>query len=115
MRVMILAIAMASCSMPAFAARDDNAYGAIVQRDYVAAERALVADRKIFPKAPELMLNLAVVYQQTGRTADARTLYYSVLAVPDVSMELSADRTASSHAIARTGLRKLDGVQLSAR
>ena len=82
---------------------------------YSDAERTLQQGLRVHPGRPELMLNLAAVYARTGRAADARALYERVLAQDEILMDLSADRTAGSHAIARAGLRRLEPVQYTAR
>jgi hypothetical protein len=94
-------------------AGDRNGAGAIVAGDYTKAERMLVTERRIFPTRPELMLNLAAVYRQTGRQAEARALYADVLAHEDMLMEMLNRRTVSSHAIARASLARL--TQVAAR
>ena len=68
----------------AASAQQRNAPQLIAAGDYRAAEQQLDADRKIFPQEPELLLNLAAVYQYTGRTEQARALYRQILAQPDV-------------------------------
>lgn len=80
----------------------------IAKGDFSGAERVLVQELRIHPGRPELLLNLAAVYARTGRQADARTLYRQVLSQDNVLMDLSADRTAGSHAVAVAGLRQLD-------
>ncbi|WP_213980285.1 tetratricopeptide repeat protein [Sphingomonas sp. dw_22] len=79
------------------------------------AEQKLLAGLRADPDRPELLLNLAAVYVQTGRASEARALYSKVLAQDDVLMDISAERTAGSHAIAQTGLKRIDAVQFSAR
>lgn len=95
------------------AAADRNAASAIAGGDYAKAERTLLAERRIFPRRPELMLNLAAVYRQTGREAEARALYADVLAREDVPMDMLDQRTTSSHAVARASLARL--TQVAAR
>lgn len=82
---------------------------------YDKAEAKLSAALQANPDRPELLLNLAAVYSQTGRAAEARALYARVLAQEDVLMDLPNDRVVGSHAIARKGLGRLDSIQLSAR
>ena len=94
---------------PALAQDGDRvASAAIEQGDFVGAEKVLLQELRIHPGRPELLLNLATVYAKTGRQAEARTLYRQVLAQSDVLMDLPADRTAGSHAVAVAGLRRLD-------
>lgn len=87
----------------------------IAQGDYSEAESKLLAELRIHPGRPELLINLAAVYAKTGRVDAARSLYTKVLSKDDVLMDLRADKTAGSHALAQLGLRRLDTVQFSAR
>jgi thioredoxin-like negative regulator of GroEL len=98
-------------------AQEDRAVASadIVNGAYNRAEQKLLAELRVHPNRPELLLNLAAVYVQTGRETEARTLYSQVLAQADVLMDLSAQRTAGSHAIAQNGLKRIDAVQFSAR
>jgi len=90
---------------------DRTASTAIEQGDFAGAEQTLTQELRIHPDRPELLLNLATVYARTGRKGEARTLYRQVLAQDDVLMDLSADRTAGSHAVAVAGLRRIDDVR----
>lgn len=112
MRVVLLGLALLTASGAAQAA-DRTATAAIVAGDYIQAERTLAAERRIFPRRPELMLNLAAVYRQTGRAAEARALYADVLTREDSPMDMVNQRTVSSHAVARAGLVNL--TQVAAR
>ncbi|MEI9850851.1 MAG: tetratricopeptide repeat protein [Sphingomonas sp.] len=111
MRTVLLGLAiaapMALSALPAQAQGDAAASTAIARGDFTRAERDLLAELRIHPDRPELLLNLAAVYSRTGRQAEARGLYEKVLAQSEVLMDLDADRTAGSHAIARIGLRRL--------
>jgi len=116
MRLSLFTVSLVALAMPfAAGAQQRTAYQHIAAGDFSTAEQTLIAERRIFPQRPELMLNLAAVYQQTGRAEQARALYDQVLSQPDVVMDVSAERTAGSHAIARNGLRRLPGVQMSSR
>lgn len=109
------AVPLVALALPASAQDRGLATTQIATGAYADAEKALAAELRIYPNRPELLLNLAAVYAKTGRAAQARALYGAVLAQDDVLMDLPADRTAGSHAIARTGLARLDRVQFSAR
>ena len=74
---------------------------------FTAAAKRIEAERRIFPERPELMLNLAVAYAQTGRIADARTLYSEVLQRPVVAMDMPNGAVVSSHDVATRGLSRL--------
>ncbi|MEN2785632.1 tetratricopeptide repeat protein [Sphingomonas qilianensis] len=116
MRIALFTLAAVAAATPlAAGAQDRTGYSQIAAGDLATAERTLVAERRIFPQRPELLLNLAAVYQRTGRLEQARALYDMVLTQPDVAMDVPADRTAGSHDIARNGLRHLAGVQMSSR
>jgi Flp pilus assembly protein TadD len=115
---LVLAAPLALVAMPAQAQTNDrfttNASASIATGNYDKAERALAQQLRHRPDQPELLLNLAAVYSRTGRAAEARALYQRVLAQKDISMDLVSDRAAGSHAIARTGLRRLDMAQRTA-
>lgn len=113
MRVLLAGLALvaplALIAAPAQATEGDRAASAAIEQgDFAGAERILLQELRIHPGRPELLLNLATVYSRTGRQAEARVLYRQVLAQSDVLMDLSADRTAGSHAVAVAGLRRLD-------
>jgi Tetratricopeptide repeat len=86
---------------------DPLATGAISSGDYATAERRLTAERRVYRDRPEILLNLAAVYARTSRVDDARSLYETVLAREPVLMDLTAERTASSHELAASGLQRL--------
>jgi thioredoxin-like negative regulator of GroEL len=116
MRMSLFTLSVVALVTPSAAgAQQRTAYQQIAAGNFSKAEQTLVAERRIFPQRPELMLNLAAVYQQTGRAEGARALYEAVLNQPEVMMDVSAERTAGSHAIARNGLRRLPGVQMTSR
>ena len=77
---------------------------AIARGAYHDAEATLVKQLRVNPGRPELQLNLAAVYTETGRGTQARILYNQVLAEPEVEMSLQSGRASGSHAIARAGL-----------
>lgn len=113
--LVILAAAPLVAALPVHAQDSSVASTQIVQGDYSAAEAKLLDALRASPERPELLLNLAAVYAKTGRTNEARSLYTRVLSSDNVLMDLSAQRTAGSHAIAQRGLSRLDAVQFSAR
>ena len=100
----LFVLATLGAAAPALAAPSDRAersgYSAIVSGDLDMAERRLVAERRIFPQRPELMLNLASVYHRTGRESDAHALYAQVLDRPAVAMDLPSGAVVSSHELA---------------
>jgi len=99
----LIVIGLVGLATPAIAA-DRNGYSQIAAGNLSAAERRIVAERRIFPDRPELMLNLAAVYRNTGRDAQARALYTAVLDRPAVAMDLPSGAVASSHDVAARAL-----------
>lgn len=97
------------------AASDRTGYQAIAAGDFATAERTLVAERRIFPSRPELMLNLAAVYAKTGRATEATTLYREALSAEPVLMDLPNGKTISSHAVAERGLARLSPTMVATR
>lgn len=102
-------------AIPAQAQVSAVASAQIQRGAYDKAEQTLLAGLRTDPDQPELLLNLAAVYIQTGRTSEARALYARVLRQEDVLMDITTDRAVGSHAIAKTGLRRIEAVQFSAR
>lgn len=102
--------ALAQAGLDETGRAEQTGFSAIAAGHFAQAERRISAERRIFPDRPELMLNLAAVYSRTGREAQARTLYTSVLQRPDVLMDLPGGDTASSHALAQAGLRRSSGM-----
>jgi Tfp pilus assembly protein PilF len=75
-----LAVALAGCATMT----EDNrlatsGYEYIEKGDMSAAERELNAALDANPDNPYALLNLGVVYEQTGRTGDARDQYLRVI------------------------------------
>ncbi len=107
-------IVAAALATPALA-NDRTGYQSIATGDLGSAEATLVAERRIFPDRPELMLNLAAVYGRTGRVDAARALYVEVLARPAVSMLMPSGAATSSHAVAERGLARVVPAVLATR
>ncbi|MEG3160146.1 tetratricopeptide repeat protein [Sphingomonas sp. LB2R24] len=107
-KTVLFVLATLGAVTPALAAPsatvDRTGYTAIAAGDLSTAEQRIVAERKIFPQRPELMLNLASVYHRTGRESEARALYAAVLARPAVAMDLPSGAVLSSHDIASRAL-----------
>lgn len=106
----LLIVAVALASTPVWAG-ERTAVEAITTGDLQGAERTLVAERRIFPDRPTLMLNLAAVYARTGRAEPARELYGEVLGRAPVAMDMPSGSVVSSHDVARLGLRRLGGLR----
>ncbi|MCP3732261.1 tetratricopeptide repeat protein [Sphingomonas sp. MG17] len=120
MRVAIASLVLAAplALIPAAQAeRVEGPYAhATIQRgDYAAAERKLLAEARVFPNKPEILLNLAAIYAKTGRVSEARALYNRVLALQPVAMDVVDGQIAPSHLIAGRGIRQLDAAQMAAR
>jgi hypothetical protein len=107
-KTVLFALATFGAATPVLAGQsvtvDRTGYRAIVAGDLAAAEQRIVAERKIFPQRPELMLNLASVYYRTGRESEARALYAAVLDRPAVAMDLPSGAVVSSHDLASRAL-----------
>lgn len=112
--VLLSGAALAGISGAALA-QDHTGYAAIATGEYAKAERTLVAERRIFPERPALMLNLAAVYRHTGRTTEARTLYQAVLDRPDELMDMPDSQIVGSHALADAGMQLLTTQSIASR
>ena len=112
--MLLKAAALAALMATGAAAQDFSGAAALARGDYAAAERAIAAQQRLFPRDADLLINLAQVYARTGRTAEAARLYREVAAQPDDALDLPDGRVASSHALAGKGLQRLT-VALAAR
>jgi hypothetical protein len=77
-------------------------FAALASGDYAAAERQLAGAEASSDAAK--MLNLAEVYRQTGRAADARGLYLKVLNTADARLVLEDRSIVTAHSVARAML-----------
>lgn len=114
MRTMLFVALAAGLAAPSVA-RDRTGFLAISAGDYQKAEERLIVERRIFPRRPELMINLATVYARTDRLAEAATLYRAALDTAPVEMVLPDGSTASSRTIAQRGLDSLGGTTVALR
>ena len=57
----------------------DEAFDLILKEDYEQAEATLEVARSINPDNPYVLLNLGVVYQNTGRIEKAREMYVRII------------------------------------
>ncbi|WP_181814682.1 tetratricopeptide repeat protein [Sphingomonas aracearum] len=94
---------------------DHNGAAQIAQGDYPAAERVLVRSLKVDANDPELLLNLATVYARTDRADRARALYQQVLAAPDERLAVGGGDVLRAHALAQSGLQRLQPLNLASR
>ena len=104
--VALVGVALTVAAVPAVA-KDRLGHSAISAGDLRSAEASLNGERSIFPRRPEVMLNLAVVYARTGRLAEARALYGAVLERDAIAMQTADGGEVSSHVIAERGLARL--------
>ncbi|OWK32910.1 tetratricopeptide repeat protein [Sphingomonas mucosissima] len=114
MRIMLFLSLAAGLAAPALAT-DRTGYKAIAAGDYQKAEETLLVERRIFPRRPELMINLATVYARTGRVAEAAALYRAAMQVEPVEMMLPDGMVSSSHEVAQRGVNNLSRVTLAVR
>lgn len=114
MRTLLFLGLAASLAAPAIAS-DRTGYQAIATGDYQKAEEELLVERRIFPRRPELMINLAAVYARTGRKAEAAALYRTALNSAAVDMALPDGNVSSSHIVAQRGLDSLGGTEIAGR
>jgi Tfp pilus assembly protein PilF len=95
----------AGATSPAAPAADDVAYRAILNRDWPAAERQLLAGLEKDPTNVYRQLNLAWVYAQTGRRNEAATIYRRILmSEQDRLAALPSGEGRSVKALAERGL-----------
>lgn len=112
------ALAVMGIATSANAQDAQYAHAAITAGNLSSAERALERETRAGSREPEVLLNLAAVYAMTQRSTEARDLYVRVLNAKDASLVMPSSQVASSHDVARRGLRLLDqpsALQLTAR
>jgi thioredoxin-like negative regulator of GroEL len=107
-------LALGTCC-GAIASTTDSGYTEIARGDYTAAEQRLSKEQRLFRHEPDLMLNMAYVYAQTGRIAQARALYRSVLTMPDEVLDMPQGNSMASHDLARAALSRLNGAEFTLR
>ena len=114
MRMLAILVLGLTVATPSFAA-ERTGFQAIAAGNLDMAQRQIQAARRADPSRPELMLNLAAVYIQTGRASDARDLYAAVLRAPSVAMDMPSGAVLSSHEVAARGLRLVPVQTFAAR
>lgn len=81
------------------------AVAAIERGDWITAERLLTEDRQVDRDNPARLINLGRVYVETGRTAEALTVWQRALAAPVHAEVQTADgRTVRTDQIAREAI-----------
>jgi Tfp pilus assembly protein PilF len=88
MAALVIALQPTGAASQTSPAADDLAYRAIANHDWAMAEQQLLAGLQKDPDNSFRQLNLAWVYAQTGRKAEAAALYREIL-------ERDKDRIAS--------------------
>ncbi|WP_375391224.1 tetratricopeptide repeat protein [uncultured Sphingomonas sp.] len=106
---LVAAAALVAIAGPA-GAQGFNGAAKIARGDYAAAERDLVAQRALYPDNVDLQLNLAAVYANTGRPAQARALYQQVATQPDEDVVTQGGESISAHALAIKGMARVPAV-----
>ena len=79
---------------------------AIMQADYSTAERQIGLNG-IASDDPARLINLGVIFAQTGRSAAAELAFQKVMRLDDVSMSLADGSTDTSHGVAARALARL--------
>ena len=106
-KLLVLSMAVASALMlpQAVSAADDLGYQAIRNHDWATAEMQLQAGLQKDPGNVSRQLNLAWVYAQTGRKAEAAALYEEILRRDqDRVATLSGSDGKSMEQLAKRGL-----------
>lgn len=114
MRSLLVPLILLAAATPAMA-DERTGYMSIAAGDLKRAEATLERARRADPDRAEVLLNLAAVYQQTGRSEAARQLYATVLSAEPVAMDMPSGAVLSSHAVAQRGLAKLGPTMMAAR
>jgi len=105
---MSVAVAAALTLPQIVQAADDLGYQAIRNQDWAAAEQQLQTGLQKDPENSFLQLNLAWVYAQTGRKAEAEALYQEILRRDqDRVASLSSRDGQSLSLLAKRGLARL--------
>jgi Flp pilus assembly protein TadD len=112
LKLMVPVLLLASGSAMA---AERTGYTAIAAGALDKAQTLLEAEQRANPGRPEVMLNLAAVYQRSGRPEAARSLYAGVLAEKSVAMDMPSGAVVSSHVVAERGLAKLGPAQIATR
>jgi Tfp pilus assembly protein PilF len=110
-KALAISVALASALMLPQVARADDDLGvaAIRSHDWATAERVLQEGLQQDPGNVSRQLNLAWVYAQTGRKAEAAVLYREILRrAPDNVASLPTHNTTSMDLLARRGLALLN-------
>lgn len=110
----IAAIGVAATT-PAAAHDFASGYTQIAAGDLKGAEAVIADQQRMFPRDADLLLNLAYLQAQSGRTAEAMETYRRVLAQPDDAMDLADGSTVASHVLAKRGIARLTTTRTASR
>lgn len=88
-------------------------YDAMMQKNYVEAERLLNEAMAVNPDNPNALLNMGVVYQNTGRDKEARQMYQRLIYLNpgDTAGFMSGPRLVD---LAKSNMQQMNTVQFSA-
>lgn len=79
-------------------------YDALVNANYSAAEKQILANSQISRDDPARLINLGQIYAQTGRRDEAIRVLKEVLAAEDVELILANGEAIGSRSAARKAL-----------
>ena len=106
---LLISLQPTGATSPATPAADDVAYRAIINHDWATAEQQLLAGLQREPGNSFRQLNLAWVYAQTGRKAEAAALYQEILRRDQDRVASLSSRDGTSVALlAKRGLAALN-------
>ncbi len=89
--------------------RGSLGYDALMRGDPVTAEAQLRARSGVSANDPARLINLGRALEQTGRYAEAMTMYRAAVASPKrFDLVLGSGRVADSQLVAKTALRRLE-------
>lgn len=104
--ILLVAAGLGAAAPGLAAPADANGAREILRGDLAAAERIITRERRMFPADPDLILNLAMIYRQTGRIEQARGLYRQIIDAPDEMLD-TVSAPMSAHAIAKLELAQM--------
>ena len=91
------------------------AYDDLLRRDYQHAEKYLEEALALNPNNPYALLNMGVVYQNTGRIPEARIMYMKVIAQdPGVTAVRASSEKSTGQSLATIALENLNNLPAGA-
>lgn len=89
--------------------RGSLGYDALMRGDPMAAEAQLRANTSVSANDPARLINLGRALEQTGRHAEAMTMYRAAIDSPKrFDLVLASGRVMDSRLVAKTALRRLE-------